>query len=361
LDSLTLIALKRKKTEMIKEAIATLVERKSLTYEEAYFVMGEIMGGEATPVQIAAFLTALRMKGETADEIAGMASVMRAKATPVKISGPAIDIVGTGGDGAGTFNISTAAAFVAAGAGLKVAKHGNRAASSQCGSADILEALGVKIDLGPGEVAECIEKVGIGFMFAPVYHPAMKHAAPVRKEMGIRTVFNILGPLTNPAQVEYMLLGVPSEELGNKIATVLQRLGTKHALVVHGKDGLDEISISGKSIIWDVTREKLSPPHEVSPKSFGFDKAEIGQIKGGTPKENAEAMHNILDGKKGTLRNITVMNAAAALVAGNVTHDMKEAARLAEQAIDSGKAKKILYDLLELSWSLANDAKDHTG
>jgi anthranilate phosphoribosyltransferase len=346
---------------MIKEAIATLVERKNLTYEEAYFVMGEIMGGEATPVQIAAFLTALRMKGETADEIAGMASVMRAKATPVKISGPAIDIVGTGGDGSGSFNISTAAAFVAAGAGLKVAKHGNRAASSQCGSADVLEALGVKIDLGPAEVATCIEKLGIGFMFAPVYHPAMKYAAPVRKEMGIRTVFNILGPLTNPARVEHLVLGVPSEELGSKIAAVLHRLGTKHALVVHGKDGLDEISISGKSIIWDITKEKLSPPYEVSPKSFGFAKAEIGQIKGGTPKENAAAMLDILDKKMGALRNITVMNAAAALIAGNVTSDMKEAARRAEEAIDSGRAKEKLYGLVELSWSLVKDAQDHTG
>ena len=346
---------------MIKEAISALVEGKSLTYEEAYFVMGEIMGGEATPVQIASFLTALRMKGETVEEIAGLASVMRNKAKPVKVSGPAIDIVGTGGDDSGSFNISTAAAFVAAGAGLKVAKHGNRAATSQCGSADILEALGVKIDLGPGEVAECIEKVGIGFMFAPVYHPAMKYAAPVRREMGIRTVFNILGPLTNPARVEYMVLGVPSEELGKKIAAVLYRLGTKHSLVVHGKDGLDEISISGKSIIWDVTKEKLSPPYEVSPKSFGFEKADIADIKGGTPKENAAVLLNILDRKKSVRRNITVMNAAAALIAGNVTTNMKEAARQAEDAIDSGRAKEKLYSLVELSWSFKKDAQDNTG
>ncbi len=346
---------------MIKEAIATLIERKNLTYEEAYFVMGEIMGGEATPAQIASFLTALRLKGETPDEIAGMASVMRAKATPVKISGPAIDIVGTGGDGSGSFNISTAAAFVAAGAGLKVAKHGNRAASSQCGSADVLEALGVKIDLGPAEVAACIERVGIGFMFAPVYHPAMKHAAPVRREMGIRTVFNILGPLTNPARVEHIVLGVPSEELGGKIAAVLHRLGTKHALVVHGKDGLDEISIGGKSIIWDVTAGKISPPYEVSPKSFGLDKADIAEIKGGTPKENAEKLLNILDGKRGSLRDITVINAAAALIAGDITSDMKEAARRAGEAIDSGRAKEKLYALMELSWSLVKDAQDHTG
>jgi anthranilate phosphoribosyltransferase len=346
---------------MIKEAIATLAERKNLSYEEAYFVMGEIMGGEATPVQIAAFLTALRLKGETPDEIAGMASVMRAKVTPVKITGPAIDIVGTGGDRSGSFNISTAAALVAAGAGLKVAKHGNRAASSQCGSADVLEALGVKIDLGPVEVAACIEKLGIGFMFAPTYHPAMKYAAPVRREMGIRTVFNILGPLTNPAGVEHMVLGVPSEEIGSKIAAVLQRLGTKHALVVHSKDGLDEISISEKTIIWDVTKDKLSSPYEVSPKSFGLEKADIAEIKGGTAKENAEKLLNILSGKKGALRDITVMNAAAALIAGNITTDLKEAARRAEEAIDSGKAKEKLYGLVELSWSLVKDAQDNTG
>jgi anthranilate phosphoribosyltransferase len=346
---------------MIKEAIATLAERKNLTYEETYFVMGEIMGGEATQVQIATFLTALRLKGETPDEIAGMVSVMRAKATPVKITGPAIDIVGTGGDRSGSFNISSAAALVTAGAGLKVAKHGNRAASSQCGSADVLEALGVKIDLGPVEVAACIDKLGIGFMFAPAYHPAMKYAAPVRREMGIRTVFNILGPLTNPAGVEHMVLGVPSEELGGKIAAVLQRLGTKHSLVVHSKDGLDEISVSEKTIIWDVTKEKLSSPYEVSPKSFGLEKADITEIKGGTAKENAEKLLNILSGKKGALRDITVMNAAAALIAGNVTTDLKEATRRVEEAIDSGKAKEKLYSLVELSWSLGKDAKDNTG
>lgn len=337
---------------MIKEAINTLVSRKDLTYEEAYFVMGEIMGGEATPSQIASFLTALRAKGETAEEIAGLASAMRSKALPVKIKGPAIDIVGTGGDSSGSFNISTAAALVAAGAGLKVAKHGNRAMTSKCGSADILEALGVKIDLGPEGVAKCIEKVGIGFMFAQIFHPAMKYAAPVRKEIGIRTVFNILGPLTNPAQVEHLLLGVPSEELGKKIAAVLYRLGIKHALVVHGRDGLDEISISDKTVIWDVTKEKLSAPYEVSPKNFGFDKAGPEEIKGGTPQENAATLLCILDGEKGTPRNIVVMNAAAALIAGDAATDLKKAVKTAEEAIDSGRAKRILYDLIELSGGL---------
>jgi anthranilate phosphoribosyltransferase len=338
--------------KMIKEAIGTLVGGKSLSYEEAYFVMGEIMNGEATPSQIASFLTALRIKGETVDEIAGLAAVMSAKATAVKIKGPAIDIVGTGGDGSSSFNISTAAAFVAAGAGLKVAKHGNRAMSSRCGSADILEALGVKIDLGAEGVEECIEKVGMGFMFAQVFHPAMKHAAPVRKEIGIRTVFNILGPLTNPAHVEHILLGVPSEELGHKIAAVLHRLGTKHALVVHGKDGLDEISLSGKSVIWEITEAKLSPAREVSPESFGIKSVKNADIKGGTPQENAATLLCILDGEKGVGRDIVVINAAAALIAGNMTKDMKEAARLAEETIDSGQAKDILERLVVLSQRL---------
>jgi anthranilate phosphoribosyltransferase len=338
--------------KMIKEAINTLVSGKSLSFEEASGAMGEIMGGEATPAQIGAFLTALRVKGETADEIAGLASVMRAKATPVKITGPAIDIVGTGGDGSGSFNISTAACFVAAGAGLKVAKHGNRAATSQCGAADVLEALGVKISLSPESVAECVEKAGIGFMFAQTYHPAMKYAGPVRKEIGIRTVFNILGPLTNPARVEHMLLGVASEELGEIIAAVLYRLGVKHALVVHGLDGLDEISISGKSLVWDVTDKKLSPPYEISPESFGFKKANIADIKGGTPAENAAALRRILDGAKSALRDAVVINAAAALVAGDVTTDFKEAARLAGESIDSGRAIKVLSKFIEVSQSL---------
>jgi anthranilate phosphoribosyltransferase len=336
---------------MIKESIAALVEGRSLTFEEASGVMEEIMGG-ATTAQIGAFLTALRVKGETADEIAGLASVMRANATPVKIAGPAIDIVGTGGDGSGSFNISTAACFIVAGAGLSVAKHGNRAATSQCGAADVLEALGVKIALGPESVAACVEKAGIGFMFAPAYHPAMKYAAPVRKEIGIRTVFNILGPLTNPAGVEHMLLGVASEELGRKIAAVLYRLGTKHSLVVHGLDGLDEISISGKSLVWDVTTDKLSTPYEISPESFGFRKAKKSEIQGGTPAENAAALRRILEGVKSSLRDAVVINAAAALVAANVTADFKEAARLAGESIDSGQARDKLNKLVELSQRL---------
>jgi anthranilate phosphoribosyltransferase len=338
---------------MIKEAISTLVSGQSLTFEEAEGAMSEIMSGEATPAQIAAFVTALRIKGETADEIAGLASVMRDKATPVKISGPAIDIVGTGGDGSGSFNISTAAALVAAGAGLKVAKHGNRAASSACGSADVLEALGVRIDLGAEAVARCIETIGIGFMFAPVFHPAMKHAAVPRREIGIRTVFNILGPLTNPARVQHMVLGVASETLGEKMAEVLHRLGIKHSLVVHGS-GLDEISGNGSSLIWELNGNKISAPYEISPESFGLKKSSLEEIKGDTPQANAAAMRRIFGGEEGPRRHVVVMNAAAALVAGDMTNDFKKAARLAEEAIDSGRAGEKLNRLVELSQKLSN-------
>ena len=337
---------------MIKEAISTLVAGESLSFEEASGAMEEIMSGEATPSQVGAFLTALRIKGETVDEIAGLASVMRSKATPVKTPGSTIDVVGTGGDGSNSFNISTAAALVAAGVGLKVAKHGNRAASSQCGSADVLEALGVKIELSPDGVAKCIESAGIGFMFAPAFHPAMKHAAPTRREIGIRTVFNILGPLTNPARADYMLLGVPNEEMGNKIAAVLQRLGTKHSLVVHGKNGMDEIAISGPSLVWDISKESVSPPYEVSPSTFGLDEASDAEIKGGTPDENAAALRRIMDGEKGALRNMVVINAAAALVAGDITDDLEKGARLAEEVIDSGRAREKLNRLVEMSQQL---------
>jgi len=334
---------------MIKESIAALVEGKSLTFEQASGAMEEIMGGGATPAQIAAFLTALRMKGETADEIAGLASVMRAHATPVKIAGPAIDVVGTGGDGSGSFNISTAAAFVVAGAGLKVAKHGNRGATSKCGAADVLEALGVKIDLTAEKVAECIEKTGIGFMFAPAFHPAMKHAAPVRREIGIRTVFNILGPLTNPAGADHMLLGVASEALGEKMAAVLCRLGTRHSLVVYGRHGLDEISINGTSLIWEVTADKVLPARKVSPREFGIMESPVASLAGGAPAKNAAALRHILDGEKGALRDVVVINAAAALVAGDLTTDFKEAACLAAASIDSGRARQKLDALVAAS------------
>lgn len=337
---------------MIKKAIDTLVSGRSLTFEEAAEVMGEIMSSKATPAQFGAFVTALRIKGETVDEIAGLASIMRAKATPVQVTPPVVDTCGTGGDSSYSFNISTAAAFVAAGAGLKVAKHGNRAMSSHCGSADVLEALGVTIGLGAEAVAQCLETVGIGFMFAPIFHPATKYASAPRREIGIRTVFNILGPLTNPARAEFQVIGVPSKELGEKIAAVLHRLGTNHSMVVHGMDGTDEISISGGSLIWDVTEHGVSPSYEVYPEDFGFGKASMVAIKGGTPDENAKMLRRILNGEQGAKRNIVVMNAAAALAASNRASDLKEGACIAEEVIDKGNAQTKLDELIRLSQRL---------
>jgi len=337
---------------MIKEAIEAVVNGRSLTFEQAALVMEEIMIGQATPAQVAAFVTALRIKGETPEEIAGLASVMQAKATPVEVSSPVVDTCGTGGDGSQSFNISTTAAFVVAAAGLKVAKHGNRAMSSHCGSADVLETLGVNIDLDAEAVAKCVETVGIGFMFAPNFHPAMKYAAAPRREIGIRTVFNILGPLTNPARARFQVIGVPSRDLGEKIASVLYRLGTEHSLVVHGTDGLDEISISGKSLIWEVKRHGVSGPYEVFPEDLGFMKANPSQIKGGTARQNAKILRAILAGEVGVRRNIVIMNAAAALVAGNKALDLKEGVCLAEKAIDSGQALARLEQLIAFTQRL---------
>ena len=337
---------------MIQEAIESTVSGRSLTFAEAAAVMTLIMAGEATPAQIGALVTALRCKGETADEIAGMASVMRDKAIPVKVAPPVIDTCGMGGDNSATFNISTAAALVAAGGGLRVAKHGNRAMSSRCGSADVLEALGVKIDLGAEAVAECIERTGFGFMLATVFHPAMKFAAAPRREIGIRTVFNILGPLTNPARAEFQVIGVPSVELGEKVALVLNLLGTKHALVVHGLAGVDEIATSGKSRLWEVKEQGVLPPDEVSPRYFGFKEASLEQLRGGTARDNAQILKRILSGEHGPERNAVVMNAAAALLVGNKASELKEGARLAEEVIDSGKAQQKLDSLIRFSQSL---------
>jgi anthranilate phosphoribosyltransferase len=347
---------------MIKEAIQSLITKKDLTYEEAYFIMGEIMTGEATPAQIGSFLTALHIKGETADEIAGLASVMRNKALHVNLGNiEAIDIVGTGGDGSNSINVSTAAALVTAGAGLKVAKHGNRSATSQCGSADVLAALGVEISLSPDAVAECIHKVGIGFMFAQAYHPAMRYAAPVRKELGIRTVFNILGPLTNPAGVQHIVLGVPEEKLVDKMASVLCRLGMKHGFVVHGKEGLDEISLSGKTVAKEIVNDKVAGSYDITPESFGLKKVSFKEIKGGSPTENAATIKCILDGEKGPPRDITVLNAAVALIAGDVTKDRKEAVKLAEESIDSLHAKDVLERLVVLTQRLGKKDENDPG
>jgi len=337
---------------MIKEAIATLVTGRSLSLDQAESAMTEIMNGDVTPAQFGAFVTALRIKGETSEEIAGMAKVMRAKAIQVHADGAVVDTCGTGGDNASTFNISTAAAFVAAGAGLKVAKHGNRAASSQCGSADVLEALGVKIELNAQQVERCLKDVGIGFMYAPSFHPAMKYAGPPRREIGIRTVFNILGPLTNPAHAHAQVLGVAEASLTEKMAVVLRTLGCRHALVVHGEDGLDEITITGKTQVREVEGDRIKM-YSVSPEDFGFSRTSLEDIKGSTPSENAALVRRILAGAVGPQRDVVLMNAGAAIVAGDKARSLPEGAKLAAEAIDSGRALDKLERLIKLSQSLA--------
>ena len=301
----------------IREAIDQVVSGRSLSAEDASAVMRQIMEGEATSAQLGSFLTGLRIKGETAQEIAGMAAVMREFALRVEVDGPLIDTVGTGGDGQNTFNISTATAFVAAAAGLKVAKHGNRAASGTCGSADVLEALGVKIDLPPEGVARCIEEVGVGFMFAPVFHPAMRHAAPVRREIGIRTVFNILGPLTNPAGAQTQLLGVAFPELGETMAEVLRMLGSHRAMIVHGHGGMDELSLSGDSTVWEVREGELSR-WTVRVEDTGLPETPISAIRSGTKEENAAAMRRLFQGETGPVRDVVLLNSAGVLMAGDL-------------------------------------------
>ncbi len=337
---------------MIKDAIEQMVSGGDLSTEQAEAVMRQIMCGKAKAAQIAAFVTALRMKGETVDELTGLARVMLEKAVPVEAGDDVVDTCGTGGDKSCSFNISTTAAFIAAGAGLKIAKHGNRAVTSRCGSADVLEKLGVNIELGAEGVAECLDKIGIGFMFAPHFHPAMKYAATTRRDIGIRTVFNILGPLVSPAHARFQVMGVAVQDLGEKLAQVLHRLGTEHALVVHGLNGMDEISISSKSVVWKVTPKGVSAPLEISPWDFGYKEADIEEIRGGTPQQNADMLRAVLEGESGPRREIAVINAAAAIVAGNLARGFEKAARLAEEAIDSGEALKKLQDLITLSKSL---------
>ncbi len=336
---------------MIKEAIQTLVSGGSLSMDAAASVMEEIMGGQVTPAQFGAFVTALRLKGETVEEIAGLAKVMRAKAIPVNVPGPLVDTCGTGGDGSATFNISTTAAFVVAGAGLKVAKHGNRAMSSQCGSADVLEALGIKLELTAEQVQRSLVEVGMGFMFAPSFHPAMKYAGPPRREIGIRTVFNILGPLTNPAGAQAQVLGVADSSLVEKLALVLQSLGCHHALVVHGEDGLDEITVTGKTRVCEL-KEGSIRSYSISPEDFGLPRTSLNSLKGGTAAENAALLRTILGGRQGPQRDVVLLNAAAALVAGDKVKTLQQGVELAKEVIDSGKALKKLEGLIEFSRGL---------
>ena len=330
---------------MIKEAIARLLERKSLSAEEAEGVMGEIMHGDATPAQIAGYLIALRTKGETVEEIVGSARAMKAHAIRVEVAREGlVDTCGTGGDGAHTFNISTTAALVVAGAGLPVAKHGNRSASSRCGSADLMEGLGVKIDLGPQQVARCIEEVGIGFLFAPHFHPAMRHAAPVRKELGVRTIFNILGPLVNPASPSIQLLGVFSPELTAPLAQVLSQLGTRRALVVHSSDGLDELSTTGPNQVSELEAGRVRT-YTQDPQELGLPRALLQDLVGGGVEENCRITLAVLGGEKGPRRDVVLLNAGAVLYAAGKAPDLRHSLGLAAWAIDSGAARKKLEEL----------------
>lgn len=341
---------------MIKEAIETLVSGNSLTEGQAAVVMGLIMDEMVTPAQFGALATALRIKGESVEELAGFARAMRERAVPVATTGTVVDTCGTGGDRSGSFNISTAAAFVVAGAGLKVAKHGNRAVSSGCGSADVLEELGVRFDLDAEGVSRCIEVVGIGFMFAPLFHPAMRQVAALRRELGIRTVFNILGPLTNPAGAKYQLLGVADKALGERMALVLQSLGCRHALVVHSLDGMDEISLGDKSLIWELREDsEFIADYYVAPEDFGLKRASLEEIKGGSAEENAKILLKILEGKEGALYDIVALNAAAVIVAGDKAENLRDGLKLARESIDSGNALRKLEGLIELSQRMAKD------
>ena len=334
--------------ESIKRAIIALVDGRDLTEEQAAACMEEIIAAEATPAQFGAFVIALRLKGETVDEIAGMARAMREAATPVPLDGALLDTCGTGGDGKATFSASTAAAFVAAGAGARVAKHGNRAITSACGSADVLEALGGKIELPPEAVVATVERAGFGFMFAPAYHPAMKFAGGLRREIGVRTVFNVLGPLTNPARPRAQMLGAAEASLAEKLAHVLARLGTKHALVVYGEDGLDEVSVSGPTQVFELKDGRVQAT-TVKPADLGLPTHPPDSVRGGSPDENAEALRRVLTGEPGPLRDFTLLNAAVALVAAELAPDFRAGLALAERSIDSGAARERLETFVRVS------------
>ncbi|MBU5636299.1 anthranilate phosphoribosyltransferase [Geomonas sp. Red69] len=348
---------------MIRRAIARVVERENLSEAEMIEVMDQIMSGGATPAQIAAFITALRMKGETVDEITGAARVMRDRALPIRVGKSVLgidrddinldretilDTCGTGGSGTNSFNISTTVAFIVSACGVKVAKHGNRAVSSSCGSADVLEALGVNLDVTPETVERCISEIGIGFLFAPALHGAMKHAIGPRREIGVRTIFNILGPLTNPAGADCQVLGVYREELVEKLAQVLKKLGCRRGYVVHGSDGMDEVTLTGESTIAEVSADGVKV-YKVTPEQFGLERAPLAELHGGDAQGNAVIVREILSGKDGAKRRIVLLNAAFALVATGKAADIKEGIRLAAETIDSGRSLKQLERLVALT------------
>jgi anthranilate phosphoribosyltransferase len=332
---------------MIKEAISKLIERKNLSIEEAKCVMKEIMSGETTPALISAYLVSLRMKGETVEEITGSADVMRENATLIKTKHSlVVDTCGTGGDKSDTFNVSTVSAFVVAGAGIPVAKHGNRAISSKCGSADLIEALGVKIDILPEKIEKCLDEVGIAYLFAPQLHTSMKYATPVRREIGIRTIFNILGPLANPARVKAQIIGVYAPHLVELIINVLKNLGHIHAFVVHGADGLDEISITGDTKVAELKEDKITI-YYIQPEDFGIKPRKLDEIKGGTKEDNVKIAIGVLNGEKGAFRDMVLLNSSAGIVAGGKAETLLEGIKLAEESIDSKSAFKKLELLRE--------------
>lgn len=334
---------------MIQESLKKIVQRQDLDESEMAEVMSEIMGGEATEAQIGAVMAALATKGETFAELAGAARAMRRKATRVQVTAQTVvDTCGTGGDRAGTFNISTTAAFVVAGCGVTVAKHGNRSVSSKCGSADLLEALGVRLEVVPEVVEEAIGELGIGFLFAPLYHGAMRHAAKPRRELGIRSIFNMLGPLTNPAGANCQLLGVYAPELTEMFAQALRLLGTRRALVVHGHDGLDEISVCAPTRVTELKDGEVRT-YDLTPEQLLGRQARREEIAGGEVAVNAAITRSILNGEKGPKRDITVVNAAAALIAAGAAEDFPQALRLAESAIDEGKAREKLEALVRFT------------
>ncbi len=332
----------------IKSAISKAVVGENLSEKEARSVMRIILKGDAAPSQISSLITALRMKGEVVDEITGFAKAMRQECAKVKFRGGAlVDTCGTGGDSRNTFNISTTAGFVVAGTGIRVAKHGNRSVSSHCGSADVLQELGINIMLGKKAVEKCLKKVGIAFLFAPIFHSAMKYALPARREIGIRTVFNILGPLTNPAGAKSQVLGVYDKNRVVQLAHVLSNLGSRRALVVHGLDGLDEISLGSRTFAAELKNGRVST-YILNPRDYGFKKCSIDRIAGGTVKQNAKILKSILKGEKGPRRDIVLLNAAAGIIAGGKAKNFKDGISEAAKSIDSGKALEKLELLRDL-------------
>lgn len=328
---------------MVVSALPRLAAGRSLKREEAREVMLTLMRGEASDAQIAALLMGLRMKGESPDELAGFAEAMRESAVSLRLEeGPLADTCGTGGDGMGTFNISTTAAFIAAGAGLRIAKHGNRGVSSRCGSADVLEALGVRVEMEPERVKQCIESVGMGFLYAPRFHPAMRHVMPVRREMGIPTVFNLLGPLTNPAGATCQVLGASTAERASLLAYTLANLGVERAFVVHGSDGMDEFTIAGANQVWEIRRGEVTN-YLVDPEELGLPRATAAELSGGDAGENAHIVRAVLSGEEqGPRLQVSLLNAAAVLVAGDRAEDLREGLGLAESAVRRGAALNIL-------------------